>query len=110
MIKLRLPELAKEKGIEHPSNELVKRGITSKQAHNYLHNKHEWIVQDHLEIMCLVFRCSINSLFEVTPDNPATADLTQPVYTEHKPKPKFDLLKEAAKLTDEELRKLFGVE
>lgn len=106
MIRLRIPQLAKEKGIKHAHKAMVKGGISSAVAHDYLREGKERIVINHIEILCLVFRCTPNDLIECVPDKPAVADLTQPIYSLG-PREDFDVEKELKKLTPEEIKRLF---
>jgi putative transcriptional regulator len=106
MIRLRIPELAKERGMKTFQAELAKAGITPKVLQKYLHGPVTTIVQKDIEILCLFFRCMPNDLFEVVPDHPATADLKQPIY-ELKPRGTFDALKEMKNMTPEEIKKMF---
>ncbi len=80
MIRLRLPELAKAKGINHAFTALVKAGIARNIVTKYLKGTKTRIEQEHIPIMCAVFRCTPNDLWEITPDDPNNYDRTQPMY------------------------------
>ena len=107
MIRLRIKQLAKEKGIKELNTALSKAGISSDVATEYIKGNKDRLVTDHIEMMCLVFRCMPNDLFEVVPDKPATADLTQPVYT-LSPREDFDVKEILKNLTPDEIKERLG--
>jgi DNA-binding Xre family transcriptional regulator len=106
MIRLRIDQLAREKGMKNPFTALVKAGITRNAATEYMKGDKKMLVHEDIEIMCLVFRCLPNDLFEVVPDKPGTADLTQPIYKELAPRSSFNLLEVTKNMTPEEVRKM----
>src|SRR5690242_3198099 len=103
MVRLRLKQLAKEKGIKHLFTALTKAGISDAVATEYMKGNKDRLVMEHIEILCLIFRCMPNDLFEVVPDKPGIADFTQPVYT-LKHREDFDLLKTTEHLTPDEIK------
>jgi len=107
MIRLRIKQLAKEKGIKELHSALTRAGISSDVAHEYMKGSKERLVMAHIEMMCLVFRCMPNDLFEVLPDKPAIADLTQPVYA-LKPREDFDAMEILKSLTPDEIKAKLG--
>ncbi|MES2621660.1 MAG: helix-turn-helix transcriptional regulator [Bacteroidota bacterium] len=106
MIRLRIPQLAQEKGIKHVFTALTKGGLTAALAHDYMQDKKERLVMEDIELMCLVFRCLPNDLFEVVPDKPGTADLTQPIYIKLAPRTPFNLLEATKHMSPDEVREM----
>lgn len=106
MIRLRIPQLAAEKGIKHVHAALTEAGISNGVATEYTKKHKDRIEMSHIEKLCLVFRCMPNDLFEIVPDKPDIADMTQPVYTLG-PRQDFDLLAKAQNLTPDEIKQLF---
>jgi putative transcriptional regulator len=107
MMRIRIKEMIKEKGIKFPYSAMVKAGISRGVANKYMKGKKQYILVDHVEKLCLLFRCLPNDLYEWVPDNTLQDDATQPLQA-LKPKPKFDPYEAMKKMTPEEIRKRLG--
>ena len=103
-MRIRIKEMIKEKGIKFPFTALVKAGISRGVALKYLKSNKQFILVNHVEKLCLLFRCMPNDLYEWVPDNTLQDDATQPLAA-LKPKLRFDPFEAMKKMTPEEIRK-----
>jgi DNA-binding Xre family transcriptional regulator len=110
MIKLRVKQLLEMKGEKFPRKAMVRLGISEKVATKYLKSAKEEIGLQHMEWMCLFFRCEPSELFEWVPDRPGENDPTQPLQ-KLKPKKRLNTTELLKKMTPDEIRKrLLGEE
>lgn len=109
MVRLRLRELAAEKGIKNLYTALIKGGISHDVAIKYMKGDKDRMVVNHIEKLCLTFRCMPNDLFIVTPDKPELADLTQPVY-KLAPREDFNIAEKLKHMTPDEVKARFASE
>jgi putative transcriptional regulator len=104
MLRIRIKEMMKEKGIKYPYSAMVKAGISRGVVNKYMTGEKTYIVARHVEKLCLLCRCMPNDLYEWVPDNTLQDDPTQPLQA-LKPKPKFDPFEVMKKMTPEEIRR-----
>jgi len=109
MIHFRVAELCRERGITEPVATLMKIGISQGIVSKYLNGKAKRIPQDHIEKLCLLFRCTPNELFCWTPDSKNDDYPEHPLQT-IRCKPAFNLKAILEKMPLEELRKRFEKE
>jgi DNA-binding Xre family transcriptional regulator len=104
MMRIRIKEMIKEKGIRFPYSAMVTAGISRGVANKYMKNTKGYILTQHIEKLCLLFRCTPNDLYEWVPDDALQNDPTQPLNA-LKPKTHFDPFEAMKKMTPEEIRK-----
>ena len=69
MLYLNLRPIFNAKGIEKPSQFLVKNGFNSAAAHKLLNSKTRAIKLDHIEKLCEILFCEPTDLFQWIPEN-----------------------------------------
>ena len=107
MIKLKIMELCKAKGVRHPRTALEKAGISITKATQYLSGKTNRLMVDDAEKLCRLLRCTPNDLLEWTPDNQAEDYPENPLQTIRK-KPTINIEEKLKNMTLEEIREKFG--
>lgn len=107
MIKLRINELCKEKGIRHPFTALTAAGISVTKAKQYLSGKTNRLMVDDSETLCRLLRCTPNDLLEWTPDNQAEDYPENPLQALRK-KPAFNLEERLKNMSVKEIREKLG--
>ena len=103
MLRLRIKELMKEKGVKAPNKKMMQMGMGDKVAHKYMHDKKTQIAKKDMEALCLFLRCTPNDLFEWIPDDGVQDDPNQPLQ-KLKPKPPIVLEEIIKNMTQDELR------
>ena len=106
MIRLRIKQLMKERGILHPHKELMAAGISDRVAGKYLKGEKRWILHTHVEILCRLLRCVPNDLYEWVPDQPAD-DYPENTLQIIKQRETLDTQKLLKDMTLEDIRKRF---
>ena len=69
MLYLNLKPIFSARGIEKPSQFLVKNGFNSVAAHKLLNSKTRAMKLDHIEKLCEILLCEPNDLFQWIPDS-----------------------------------------
>ena len=65
MIKFRIKELMEERGMKKPLYKpFTQRGISHDIVKRYFNGKKEDMGRDHMEIICMVLRCTPDELVE----------------------------------------------
>jgi DNA-binding Xre family transcriptional regulator len=109
MIRLRIAELCREKGIKPPLAALKKAGISAIKGRQYLAAKTNRLMVDDSEKLCRLLRCTPNDLLEWTPDNAAEDYAENPLQAIRK-KPSINIEEKLKSMTLEEVREKFGTQ
>jgi DNA-binding Xre family transcriptional regulator len=107
MMRIRIKEMIKEKGMKFPYSAMLKAGISRGIANKYMKGEKEYILVDHVEKLCLLFRCMPNDLYEWVPDNAMQEEANHPLHA-LKPKNRFDPFEAMKNMTPEEIRRRLG--
>ena len=107
MIQLRIKELMAQRGVKSRLSAMTKAGISQAVAQKYLGGSKQWILLEHVGILCLLLRCTPNDLFEWTPDTPADDYPENPLQAIRQ-KPSFDLGEKLKGMSLEEIKRRFG--
>jgi len=107
MIILDIARLCKERGIKHKTATLMKAGISQGIVNKYLKGQVKRLPLDHIEKLCLLFRCQPNDLFTWVPDD-KLSDYPQNPMQAIRQKPSFNLEEKLKSMTLEEIKEKFG--
>ena len=69
MLKLRIKELAKSRGVTHVYSHLVRNKISKKVAWKIADDKVVQLSLKNMQILCDIFKCEPNDLFVYVPGN-----------------------------------------
>ena len=108
MIILDIARLCKERGIKHKTATLMKAGISQGVIYKYLKGKIKNVPIDHIEKLCLLFRCQPNDLFTWVPDD-KLSDYPENPMQAIRQKPSFNLEEKLKNMTLDEIKEKFGV-
>jgi len=106
MIKMHIASLCEQRGIRNPASTLIKAGISQGIVTKYLKGKVKRLPLDHIEKLCLLFRCAPNDLFTWTPDK-KTDDYPENPLQLIRQQTGFDLTAKIKSMTLEEIKKKF---
>lgn len=107
MIQMHVARLCKERGITRPTSFLIKAGISQGVVTKYLKGKAKRVPLEHIEKLCLLFRCEPNDLFTWAPDH-ATDDYPENPLQAIRPKPELDLAAKIKGMSLQEIKERFG--
>lgn len=107
MVRSRIKELMKARGVKAPLAALMKAGISQGVAQKMLNGSKKWISIAHVEKLCILLRCTPNDLYEWVPDNQAEDYPENPLQVIRQ-KPAFNLEEVVKNMTLEEIKKKFG--
>lgn len=79
MLNYNLQRLFQLKGITEPLLFLIKAGIPRGAASRLVNKKISSLSTNHVEKLCLIFKCTPNDLLEWTPAKSGEIDTTQPL-------------------------------
>ena len=104
---MHVARLCKERGIKNETTVLMKAGISQGVVDKYLKGKVKRLPLDHIEKLCLLFRCQPSDLFTWTPDSAADDYPENPLQV-IKAKPAFDLASKINSMSLKEIKERFG--
>ena len=107
MIEMHIARLCAERDIKNPTTVLRKLGIGPGIIDKYMKGKVRRLPLDHIEKLCLLFRCQPNDLFTWIPDN-AADDYPENPLQSIKAKPTFDLAAKIKNMSLKEIKEKFG--